>query len=340
MKRLIALLCLISGNCFACTDFILTDENKDCVVGRSMEFAVDLKSEIVFVERGPIQITKIGNKEAFSWRRKHSFLGLTALGIDKLIVDGVNEVGLSIGFLWLPGTEYPKIPANKLNQTIPLENLGGWILSTCATVEEVKKILPQVYIKGDNLPEINQIPPLHISIHDRSGKSIVVEFIKGKIEISDNPVGVLTNDPTFDWQVTNLRNYINLVAQNAASQTIEGVEILPTGQGTGMRGLPGDWTPPSRFVKIALQKTNVQQAKTSDANVNLAFHLLNTVDIPLGVIKDSSGKNSDYTQWIVVKDLKNCALYFRTYDNQNIGMVTLEDSLQKGVKNVSLNTPQ
>jgi len=161
------------------------------------------------------------------------------------------------------------------------------------------------------------------------------------MKILDNPVGVLTNVPKLEWHLTNLRNYINLSAFNKDAVTFDGSVFTPTGQGTGLLGIPGDWTPPSRFIKIAILKNFVERAKTNNENINLALHLLNTVDIPYGVVRGANKNEYDYTQWVVVKDLSHQKLYYRTYRDLNIYSVDLRKEkgpnkkkfLMQGAKN-------
>ncbi|MFA5183809.1 MAG: linear amide C-N hydrolase, partial [Syntrophales bacterium] len=98
-----------------------------------------------------------------------------------------------------------------------------------------------------------------------------------------------------------------------------GVKIEQTGVGSGLRGLPGDWTPPSRFVKLAFGIDSALKPLNATEAVNLAEHLLNTVDIPKGAIKEPTaipGKHLyGYAQWVVIKDLTNKVLYYKTYEN-------------------------
>lgn len=329
MRKFIPLLLLVKG--FACTDFVLMDQNNHCVVGRSMEFGLDLKSEIISSPVGGKRESMINGKTGFTWTQNYAFIGLSALGRDNWIVDGMNEKGLSVGALWLLGSVYPEVSLNDLSRTIALQDVGAWLLGTCGTTEEAKLALGQVQIYTEKLAELGQIPPLHFALHDQTGNSAVVEFIDGEMKISNNPLGVLTNAPKFEWHMTNLSNYINLSPINDGPTNFGQIVIYPVGQGTGLLGLPGDWTPASRFVRIAVLKSTVYKAAANGANVNLAFHLLNTVDIPRGAIQEKSGKNADYTQWVCVKDLQDKTLYYRTYDNLIIKSINLNQSMKKSL---------
>ncbi|NGX34257.1 MAG: Choloylglycine hydrolase [Candidatus Anoxychlamydiales bacterium] len=314
---------------YACTDFLLISEKKNVVVGRSMEFGMKLKSELEIFPRNEKNTSILANnKKGLVWVSKYAYIGVTSFGID-LIADGMNEKGLSIGTLWFPGAKHSKIPQNETGKTIAIEDLANWILGSFKNLEEVKEGLENIYIWFHEIKPLKETPPIHFALHDATGKSIVIEFLDGQMHITDNKVGVLTNAPKFEWQVTNLSNYINLTAVNKKVAHFDGTVIDPTGEGTGLLGIPGDWTPPSRFVKIALFKNFVKKAKTAKENINLAFHLLNTVDIPYGAIRTADGKEFDHTQWIVVKDLSNKILFYRTYKNLNIHTINLEKEVKK-----------
>ena len=169
-------------------------------------------------------------------------------------------------------------------------------------------------------------PPLHFIIHDVTGASAVIEYVRGgKVTVYDNPLGVITNAPTFDWHITNLSNYINLSAVAVPQIQLAGMKIAPLGQGSGMLGLPGDFTPPSRFIRAVAFSQSVVPSKTAADAVRSAFHILNQFDIPVGSARTiEHGKSSfDYTQWTSASDLKNKKYYFHTFDNRRIRVVDL-----------------
>lgn len=324
----------ISLNIFACTDFIIQGEKGSIINGRSMEFGTDLQSQIVISPKGIFtQSTYANGKKGMTWKSRYAYLGLNAFGLN-LIVDGMNEKGLAMGALWFPETKYPQVKEANADSVISLMEFGSWILGSFSSLNEVKQALQTVQIWPQEVPQVKGVPPLHFSFHDADGSSMAVEFVNGKMNIYDNKVGVLTNSPAFPWHVTNLRNYINLSAINKNPVTLDGSVLSPTGQGSGLLGIPGDWTPPSRFVRIAVFKNFIQKAKNAARNANLAFHLLNTVDIPYGGVRNSKDEDFDYTQWVVVKDLTNRKLYWRTYDNLNIREIDLDEAVQKAGNNV------
>jgi choloylglycine hydrolase len=213
-----------------------------------------------------------------------------------------------------------------MKRAINAGGLCGWILGNFRTVDEVKKAIREVRVWASVVPELNVAPPVHFAVHDAEGNNIVIEFIKGEVNIYDNPIGVMTNAPTFDWHLTNLRNYVNLTSQNAGPLTVKDTTLTPTGNGSGMLGVPGDWTPPSRFVRAVMFVHFADPVKSALDGVGLAAHILNTVDIPHGTIAEKGNDSPlvDYTQWVEIKDLTNRVLYVRDYKDLSLRAIDLK----------------
>lgn len=327
-------------NGFACTDFVLQCKDQTAIVGRSLEFAPLLPTKVKIVPRGEaVQSKAPNNQNGKKWTSKYAYAGMNIF--DRIIFDGLNEKGLSVAALWFPDVKYPTINAGSPDTVIAYEDMMRWLLGNFATVAEAKTALMGVQIYAHPLPEFgNTVAPIHLAVHDAQGASLVVEFLGGKIQLFDNPIGVLTNAPEFPWHQTNLRNYIHLTPVGVTQKTVDGSVLQPTGQGTGLLGIPGDWTPPSRFVRTAVFKQFLRQPATAADGVTAAIHLLNTVDIPYGTVREQPATNVDFTQWIVVKDLTNRKLYVRTYGNQNIQTIDVAQemgALQTQSKEVAIN---
>ena len=310
-----------------CTDFLLLAEDASVVNGRTMEFGQDLASEILIGGRGTEKHSPRPDlKDGLHWKAQYGYVGLNAFG-KRILTDGMNEKGLSIGALWLPGSRYRHTVSDP-SKALVVDLFVSWALAMCATVEEVKQRLHEdkVEIWGDLVLE--QATPLHFPIHDESGRSIVIEFIDGQTMIHDNPVAVLTNDPPFPWQLTNIENYVGLSRTDAEPIEIGLKRFQQTGHGSGMRGVPGDSTPPSRFIRTVFQKHFALRPKTAEEACNLAIHLLNGVDIPMGTSasrpKDGKKVEYDYTQWIVIKALRQKVFNVRTYTNPTLMQIDLK----------------
>lgn len=309
----------------ACTDFRVTTKDGSVLIARSMEFSQDMQSNLRNGLRGKqFASIMINGKPSFSWKGKYGYLYLDAMNQD-IAVDGMNENGLSFEYLYLPGeTQYQTVPAGKENQAIPYYSFGDWVLSNFKTVDEVRQALANIYVVSQTLPNLgNVVFPVHASIYDSSGKGIVVEFVGGKMNIFDQ-IGIMTNSPTYDWHVTNIRNYINLSPYIPTPVTSGGLTFTATGQGSGMVGLPGDASPPSRFVKMSVMLKSVYPVSAAADALNMAQHIINNVDLPAGFARsvENGQEASDTTQWVVFKDLTNKILYYRTYNDMTLRSVT------------------
>lgn len=313
----------------ACTGITLTATDGNVVRARTMEFNVDLESSVIVIPRAQARIgTTPDGKPGLKWKAKYASVGVSPMGMPYL-VDGLNEKGLSMGLFYFDQSAQfqPYNPADA-SRTLASWELGSYILDNFATVDEVRKGLTDVTVAPATFAKFNIVLPVHFVVTDTSGKSIVIEYVKGKLKIYDDKIGVITNNPPFDWQMINLQNYVNLSLQNAPAQKLGDVEIQGLGQGTGLLGMPGDFTSPSRFVRAAIFSHGVAKSPDAKHAVFQAFHILNNFDIPKGVArdgqKDKNGNiNADYTQWTSVNDLTARRFYFRTYENSTVRVIDL-----------------
>src|SRR5881394_848050 len=321
-----AVICSLLGNgAHACTGIRLTAQDGTVVHARTMEFAIDIHSDVIMVPRGYERVgTTPDGKEGLKWKAKYASTGANGVELPVLF-DGLNEKGLAAGTFYFPTSAgYMPYTAADAGKTIAQWEVGSWILENFASVEEVKANIGNVVVFGG----WGFAPEAHYIVHDAAGKSIVIEYVGGKLNVHDNPLGVLTNSPSFDWHMNNLRNYVNFSMTNVPPVQLGSIKLLPFGQGSGMLGLPGDFTPPSRFVRAVAFSHSVFKPKTGDDAVLEAFHILNQFDIPKGAAreheKDEHGNVlADYTIWTSASDLKTKRFYFRTYENSQIRVVDL-----------------
>ncbi|MDR3490675.1 MAG: choloylglycine hydrolase family protein [Gammaproteobacteria bacterium] len=327
LLTLFATVTCFSNIALACTSFRLTAKDGTVLIARSMEYSLDLKTELRTSPRGR-SFTSVApdGKPGMNWKAKYGYVFLGALGVDAT-VDGMNEEGLSFEALYLPGlAKYQTSAPNQDSHVISYMNLGDWALSNFKTVDEVRNALASIYVVAEKIPGLgDMVFPLHFSMYDASGKGIVIEYIDGKLKIYDNKIGVMTNDPSYDWHLTNLNNYTQLKPTNPNPVIVNGITFVSTGQGGGMVGLPGDITPPSRFVKMSVLKDVVYPAADAKGVVNLAEHIINNVDIPVGLAREPSNGNytTESTEWTVFKDLTNKVFYYHTYGDLSLHAVTL-----------------
>ncbi len=165
-------------------------------------------------------------------------------------------------------------------------------------------------------PGMGLTPPLHFLLHDATA-SVTIEFHADGMRVLDNPVGVGTNSPYLDWHLTNLRNYVGISAENP-TQKVKDTNLTPLGQGGGLLGLPGDYTPPSRFVRAAALVLLVGKPKNAADAENLCMHMLNTFDIPSGLVVEDMGNGKmvpEVQVWVTVSNLTDGRYAYRTIDD-------------------------
>lgn len=329
---------------FACTSLLLKSADGSPVYGRTMEFAFPVYSDAIVIPRQhPFTATGPNGEPGLSWKGTYAAVGLNVYGWP-ILSDGINERGLAGGILYFPNyaeyTDPAKADASK--SMAPWEFLT-WVLTKFATVAEVKAAINDVNVIAVIQPGQDFVPPVHYTVHDATGASLVIEPTGGKLVAYDNPFGVMTNAPRFDWHVQNLSNYIKMTKNDLQPVKVMGQEIKPFSTGTGMLGLPGDLTSPSRFVRSVAFAASVNPPKTAEETVRLTEHVMNNFDIPLGYQHDSSAPNAplERTQWTTFADLRNLRYYFKTINYQPLREIDLKsiDLATPGIRTFKLGAP-
>lgn len=330
---------LLAPNLNACTGVKVTARDGSTVHGRTLEFGTPVEVSVAVVPRGYAFKSTTPQGPGLSYTSKYAAIGAITFG-SPVIMDGLNEKGLSVGIFYFPGfAGYTPVTKENQSKALAPAEFANWIVSQFATVDEVKQALSNVVIVPTVTPSWGSTPPpFHYIVYDITGQSLVIEPIDGKLVTYDNPLGTFTNSPTFDWHLNNLRNFINLSPYNANPVTVSGVVFSQFGQGSGMVGIPGDFTPPSRFVRAALYSSAATPAKDADEAIFSLFHILNQFDIPPGVSRSKPGSTeSDMTQFTCARDPQSLQYYFKSYDDQNIKVLDLKqcDPNAKEVKSLA-----
>lgn len=326
MKKWIAALTMMSvvHAGYACTAVNLTAKDGTVIAGRTMEWAFDMKWQINSIPAGTtikLSAPTSAKLPTVELATKYAVVGISPSIIPgaPALLEGQNSVGMSLSGNFLPGfTEYQAVTAADKHYVSILE-FGTMALGMYGSVAEIKKEISRFKVWYDpSLPAGPTPPWLHFVFTDRTGASIVIEFVKGEMRIHENLANVLTNAPTYDWHLTNVRNYLALSNIAPGSITVNGQNVTELGQGGGLVGLPADYTPPSRFVRAAYLRQLSTTPETRAQGVQLMGHILNNVDIPVGVAASKDGANvvSDYTQWVAIKDLNNQQWHITNYQNR------------------------
>ncbi len=328
----------------ACTGITLKAEDGSVVFARTCEWGTfDLLSRVVIVPRGQ-QFTghTPDKKSGRAWKGRYGFIGLDAPALGEgIVLDGMNEKGLAVNGFYLPGfTKYQAYDAARASMSIGPGDVIPYLLSTSSTVKEAKAALAKVRVTSVVSPALGIAPPGHWMVTEPSGKAMVVEYVKGELVTYDAPLGVITNAPNYDWHITNLRNYLNLSPVALPAKKIEEMDFKPLGGGSGMIGLPGDFTPPSRFVRAVAFTQTARPTATGEETMYEAFRILDSFNLPLGSAEgdgDAKLKNMrSSTIWTTAYDTKNLIFQYHTQHNRRVRQVDLKKIDFSNLKELTL----
>jgi choloylglycine hydrolase len=313
----------------ACTGITLKAKDGAVVYGRTMEWgSFDLNSRLLIIPRGyRFAGHTPDEKQGMTWNAKFGVVGLDAVRKD-MVVDGMNEKGLTVGLFYHPGfAEYSKYDPARAAESMSPTDVGQYLLTLFATVDEVRIAMTKICVVPVVEPALGFAPPVHYLVTEPSGKAIVIEFLKGEMQVFDAPLGVITNAPSYDWHETNLRNYINLSPVALPGRKIEDLDFKPLGGGSGMIGLPGDFTPPSRFIRAVAFSKSARTTKTGDETIYELFRILDNFNVPLGAAEGSGDAKTQgmrsSTLWTTGYDTKNLIMYYHTQHNRRLRKVEL-----------------
>lgn len=318
-----------------CTHIHITSNENKIYWGRTLDTSFnpfDANSKVMIVPKNFEMKT-----QSNPWKTKYSFLGVSLCG-SSVFFDGVNEKGLAGGLLFLNACTWDKKENIEAAGLRPINSgeIVPWILSNFDSVSEIKENILKVVVTNEDIISLGELGKGHpITVHytftDKTGDSVVLEPTdNGHFRVFDNTVGVMANDPTFDWQMTNLSNYLQVQGYNKDQNALNSKTIVsPVSNGTGLLGLPGDYTSPSRFVKAAYLRNLTGKINDEEAPARL-FSLLNSVWVPRGVERFVEDRDdSDFSSYMCAYDQNLGKLYLRIFDNIN----TLEFSLDNAKEN-------
>jgi len=238
-----------------------------------------------------------------------------------MYAEACSEKGLCIAGLNFPqNAYYPDDTAADRENISPFE-LTAWLLGQCADVREVRQVLSRTHLTRMDFSRGVRLSPLHWMISDRN-ESITVECMRDGLHIHDNPVGVLTNNPPFEFHVTNLHQYLNLTSGYPENRFHKEVPLAPFGVGLGAMGLPGDFSPASRFVKSVFLKYNLKCERGETGSIAGFFRLLDAVAMPDGAVQTQSGAY-EYTRYSSCINADRGIFYYKTYQNSRITAVDM-----------------
>ncbi|MBX9690029.1 MAG: linear amide C-N hydrolase [Candidatus Obscuribacterales bacterium] len=269
----------------ACTELLLNKSKGLVISGRTLDYNCEMGSKICFRQKGTeqadpgLKFTTLKG-EPLKWKTKYSCVLVDAFD-EPAFVDGMNTEGLSVACLWHADTE-PALEIAPGTNGLASVSLVEYLLENAATVEEAKKLVEKLSLFLSKYQ--GEAMTLHWIVTERTGKSTVIELKNGKPKFFDEveKVGVMTNQPSYDRQLENLKSHEDESKNNPNYN------------------LPGDYQSKSRFVKTAYLVSHLPEIKTADEGVAAARQILHNVEAPKGAQKTGS-----YTQWLALRDQSN-----------------------------------
>ena len=308
----------------------ITFKTKDSYFGRTLDLEYSYDESVVVTPRN----FELHFRKNPSIKNHYAFIGMATVADNyPLYYEASNEYGLSAAGLNFPDNAVFS-EEKEGNDNVSVFEFIPWILSQCKNIDETKALLERINIC--NIPFSKEYPvtPLHWIIADKN-EAITVESVKEGLKIYENPVGVLTNNPTFDYHITHLEDFSNLTSEE---------EGKLYSRGLGAKGLPGDNSSTSRFVRVTFTKLNSLSGDSENESVSQFFHVLSSVNQTRGSVRLENGKNviTVYTSCI---NQDKGIYYYTTYENRCISAVNMNNCDLEGeelfkyplVKNLIIN---
>ena len=251
----------------------------------------------------------------------YAMIGMATVVNDyPLYYEATNEKGLSMAGLNFPGNAHYSACQEGKDNVTPFEFIPN-ILGRCKDIYEAKDLLGSINLVNINFSEELPLSPLHWIISDRHG-SITVESVKEGLKVYDNPYGVLTNNPTFDYHLMNINNYMGL-HEGFPENRLSGKHSFNTySLGMGALGLPGDYSSASRFVRAVFIKEKSPCFQSEKESVSHFFHILGSVAMPKGCVLTKNGE-CEYTRYSCCCNADKGIYYYTTYNNSTVTAVDM-----------------
>lgn len=295
----------------------ITYNTKDHYFGRNLDLEYSYKETVTITPRNyPFKFKKVNDIN-----NHYAIIGMTYVCDNyPLYYDAVNEIGLGMAGLNFPANaDYKDEQSNKDN--IASFEFIPWILSQCRNIKETKDLLNKINIINIKFNEQLPASPLHWIIADKEA-SITVECVKDGLKVYDNPVGVLTNNPTFDIHMFNLNNYMHLSVEKPNNNFSKDLNLETYCSGMGALGLPGDLSSTSRFVKATFTKMNSISGTSESESISQFFHILGSVDQQRGCVHMGEDKY-ETTIYSSCCNMDKGIYYYKTYENSQITGVNM-----------------
>lgn len=303
-----------------CTGARFSDGEGNMYFGRNLDWSTPYGQKVVVTPRG--------------YKYKSAFLGemekspaIIGMGIiaenTPLYFDCANENGLAIAGLNFPGYAKYETSAVDGKTNVAAYEFPLWVALNFNTVDEAEEALKNVAIIAKPINDQYPVSELHWIIGDAK-RSIVVEYTDRGMEIFENDVDILTNQPGYGWHKENLRNYMNLFPQMPKEVKWNKATMTAFGSGSLLRGLPGGFYSTDRFVRVAYFNTHYPVQPDEASNVSRLFHTLTGVAMIDGgaAMADGAFEKTIYTGGY---STRTKTYYYSTYEDPAIKSVAMDD---------------
>ena len=307
----------------------ITYTTKDHYFGRNLDLQFSYNETVTITPRNYIfNFRKMG-----ALVNHYAIIGMAYVADDyPLYYDATNEKGLSIAGLNFPENADYKPYAEGKNNITPFE-LIPWILGQCATVTEAEALLKRINLLKENFSDKLPLSPLHWILADKES-AVTLEPLADGLKISENPIGILANNPPFEFHMLNLTQYLNLTSQPPENRFGQAIDLKPFSLGMGSIGLPGDMSSPSRFIKAAFTKLNSRCGNTESESISQFFHILSSVTQQRG-LTCVHGNEYEFTRYSSCCNANKGIYYYTTYENSQITAVDMHQENLDGAELLS-----
>lgn len=299
----------------------ITYQTKNHYFGRNLDYEMTFGEQVVLMPRRYELRYKCSEVKHC---QHYAILGMAVVADEyPLYFDAVNEKGLAMAGLHFVGNAHytePGLDCEKAD-IAPYE-LIPWVLSQCENTEQAKGLLERTNVVAVPFGKKFPLSPLHFMIADKSGNAIVVEPIREGLEIYDNSIGVLTNNPPFEFHLANLNSYMNITSKPPVNRFSPEIPLQAYSRGMGALGLPGDMSSASRFVRAAFVRANSVSGESEKESVHQFFHILGSVEQIRGCVRLESGEY-ELTTYSCCCNLDKGIYYYRTYEDTSVRSVNL-----------------
>ena len=294
----------------------ITYKTKDHYFGRTLDLEYTYEEQVTVTPRN----YEFEFRTKGSVKNRYAIIGMATVAENyPLYYEATNEYGLSMAGLNFPGNAHYFSMEEGKDNIAPFEFIP-WILSQCKNLKEAKMLLAKINLCNIHFSDRFPLSPLHWILADKEG-AITVESIEGGLRIYENPVGVLTNNPTFEYHMTHLCDYMN-VTPLPPENRFGDVPLTTYSRGMGAIGLPGDLSSASRFVRAAFVKLNSVSGDSENESVNQFFHILGAVEQQRGCARLPDG-SFEITAYTSCMNTDKGIYYYTTYENRCISAVDM-----------------